>query len=165
MAWNTITAGMTLTPARLNGIGAGLPPVVKSANESVTSSTTLQNDDELLAALVANARYYISGLLIANHPSGATPGLKMGFTWPTGATANIWFGRTLTLGANQFFVTTSGGSNTFPGAAADETILIGGYIVTGGTAGNLQFQFAQGTSSGSAVTVKAGSSLLVLRAA
>src|SRR5690606_18086867 len=58
--------------------------VVKSTNESVSSSTTLQNDNELSVSLTANRAYEVSGVL---RVSGSTSGdIKLSWTGPSGST-------------------------------------------------------------------------------
>src|SRR5690606_24241420 len=70
---SSTVSGHTSTINDLTAAVTFLAPtfVVKSTNESVSSSTTLQGDDELLVSLTANRTYEISGVL---RVSGSTSG-------------------------------------------------------------------------------------------
>ena len=146
---------------------------VKTATESVTSSTTLQNDDELLLAVLANTTYFVFGLLFYD---GATAGdFKFAWTGPsgysfdysapvlaTGTTSAIVDGgatNTLNMSAFQetdiFSVGAAGAGNTI-------AITITGVLIIGGTAGTLQLQWAQVASSATATRVFAPSCLLAI---
>jgi hypothetical protein len=65
----TIGSGLTLTGTTLSASGGGLGAptfqIVKSANETVTSSTTLQDDDHLFQALTNGKTYYFEMNAIA----------------------------------------------------------------------------------------------------
>lgn len=55
----TIGSGLSLSGTTLSALGAPTAVVIKTADESVTSSTTLQDDDHLFYAMTANKTYYI----------------------------------------------------------------------------------------------------------
>lgn len=157
-------AGQRVTAARLNFL---LPIIViKTADESLSTSTTLQNDNDLAAAMVANATYRMQGMIF--YSSGATPDIKVAFTFPSGVTA-YWGGAgyDVTAGSNTVrFVSqraaASGSSLLFEGSTADAHLLLNGLFIVGSTAGNLQFQWAQNSSSGT-TTVQAGSWMSLTR--
>lgn len=144
--------------------------VVKTADESVTSSTTLQNDDQLKYPLLANLTYVFN--LLAFYEGSTTGDIKFAFTVPTGATlewASLRAGGSL---ASASFGTTTedvlgSGTVAFGGANGAGTRLpfqARGIVVMGSTAGDLQFQWAQTTSDAVATTVFARSFLQVQRA-
>ena len=144
--------------ALLTGIH-GLIPVVAASDEAVDNSTTLQNDDELLLALEANSTYIISGCLIVQ--SGTTPDWKASFTVPTAATIYAFFG-----GANDYHgqVLVSGTATVnLGGSGANVPYNVSGVVKTGGTAGNLQFQFAQNTQTLSDPATRRAASWLQIR--
>ena len=58
--------------------------VAKAATESLTASTTYQDDDELFLPAVANATYRFDLLLL--HSSSNAGRFKMQFTAPAGST-------------------------------------------------------------------------------
>lgn len=160
----SIAAGSRITAGLLNSM---LPlTVIKPADESVTSSVTLQNDNDLLASVVANAQYDVECMLNYEGGTQGASDLKAGFTVPSGATlklcpayvdtsGNFHIGNNLTGGT-----TISAGSN---GAGVPRTLTMTGTLVVGSTAGTLQLQWAQNTSSGTPTIVHTGSSLTLTR--
>lgn len=140
--------------------GAKTTTVVKTADESVTSSTTLQSDDVLLLPVTAGTSYAFEGFLYATGPSAGD--FKLAFTFPTGATFVAFVHHIGANGAVDSFksgtnpLTTSGGSLSLATGAADGVAIKGGIIVAG-TAGNVQLQWAQDASSATPTIVKAGS--------
>jgi hypothetical protein len=83
----TIGSGLTLTGTTLSasgggGGGLGDPTYVitKTADETVTSSTTLQDDDHLFKALTAGKNYWIElNLLISRTDTSNSVGFKIAF--------------------------------------------------------------------------------------
>jgi hypothetical protein len=144
-----ISAGQRITGSLLTSM---LPIVVyKSAAEGVTSSTTLQNDDELFAALEANATYIMDGYLQVR---GAAPGsgdIKIDFTLPTGAgLLYTSFGAVATSPAVQYEATVNAASTArsfATNASTDMGAAIHASIIMGTTAGTVQLRWAQATSS------------------
>jgi hypothetical protein len=127
--------------------------VRKTADETVTASTTLQDDDHLLLALAASSTYTFSAYLIATSPTAAD--IKVAFTAPAGATINYGFTAAPQLGAaaaannsHRFEHSAASGTGITAGGmdALKVDIRIDGIVRTAGTAGNLRLQFAQGTS-------------------
>lgn len=133
--------------------------VRKSADEAVVTNTTLQNDDELLAALAANKDYAFQ--LDLHVTSDLSPDFKVAITVPTGATL-LWHALGMTTSAPE-----PSGPQTVSGTGllinynAAGFVRIVGSVRVAATAGNLRLQWAQNTSSGSPTTVKAGSILRV----
>ncbi|MEU8469609.1 hypothetical protein AB0F30_17075 [Streptomyces sp. NPDC029006] len=134
----------------------------KTVDETVTSSVTVQDDDQLTLAVAANSVYMLEAFLIYD---GDTAGdLRITFTGPTGATMD-WtpngastaqasgtgsiklerqpLGQESTLGAS--------------GAGAKAVAMPRGVLVTGSTAGSLTLRWAQATASATATTVFANS--------
>lgn len=142
--------------------------VLKTITESVASSTTLQNDDELVLAVAANSKYALEGYFLYDGSTAAD--LKVAFTVPTGATIN-WspFAPTSGVGTTDYnvtVITTSGGTR---GVACNGATVMSmqpkGYISVGATAGNLQLQFAQVASNATATRILAGSWMMLTRLA
>jgi hypothetical protein len=167
---NTYSAGIS------GVIGAGLF-AAKSADESVTASTTLQNDDHLVVPVAANATYTIDGYLqwIGND----TGDIKFAFAFPSGSTLH-WgmigpddlattFASLGTRGTSEWFARTSQTtSSAFIQYSASTAALLGrmsGLLVTGGSAGTLTLQWAQFVSNPTATTLKQGSWLKLSRVA
>lgn len=138
--------------------------VRKSADENVISSTALQNDDALLLPVVASSSYWVKLFLIYTSPAAAF--LKIGWTAPASATLD-WVANGLgstvsaaSAGVIERAALAIGGSQVIGCDGATSVVaLVEGWLITGATPGNLQFQWAQGTSTASNSTVKAGSTL------
>ncbi len=155
------TWGTTLNTA-LDQLNAYIVGAWKTSTEAVTSSTVLQNDDNLVCAVVASGVYVAEWRLRVD---GAAAGdFKYAFTGPSGA-AMTWESRGLGAAdvANVAMVSTDiaaiGTTVTHGtlGAGTTLTVLGTGLLIVSSTAGNLQLQWAQGTSSGTATNVFAGS--------
>ena len=153
----TVIASSALFQRRLLIPGVS-DKVVKSADESVASSTTLQNDDELKLPLEANTDYAIEAFLTFTAHSSAD--LKFGFTWPNLASGYItgrWVGGG---GVDGYGPLTSSGSTSDADGRGDGSpvvVRLWGSIFVGANAGDLQLQWAQNTSHATATKVKAGS--------
>lgn len=141
--------------------------VTKAADESVTSSTTLQNDDVLVLPVVANAAYIMQCTLDYEGGTLNASDLKVAWAFPAGTT--IFFGVAAYLhtdgtihgaasiiGSTSFTVGTAGAGN-------HRTLSMSGSLITVGTPGNLQLQWAQSTSSGTATIVHKNSMLTLQR--
>ena len=123
--------------------------IVKTADETVNNSTTLQNDNHLLFALVANTTYEVDLVLLHNSTS-TTPDFKLGWTVPSGCvmfwasvTSNAWgsFGGTALSGAGD---TKTAGSISGTGGAIFKAL-----VRNGANAGNIQLRWAQNTADAS----------------
>lgn len=136
----------------------------KPADESVSNSTTLQNDDHLFLPVSANTIYYVQGMLIYTGLAAA----DMGFRWsvPSGATFD-WcsdaLGSTATTLTDQISHTAQGAANQPALGAIDGGTAVApvkGLLVVGSSGGNLRATWAQSFSNGTATVMKAGSYLM-----
>lgn len=136
---------------------------VKPSDQSITSNITLQNDTALSDTVEANALYTFNLVLL--YIANATARINMQFTGPAGATMQsgmMGFNPGATFGASSRGF---GGGVIFDGNGATVVPLFWqGTLQTAGTPGTFQFQWAQAVSNGTACTVKAGSSLCLVRA-
>jgi len=163
-AGQTIANNITYKYDKRIFLPAGTETVIrKSANESVTSSTTLQNDDELLYAMDANTNYHFEISVLF---TGGTAGdMKFSITTPSGG--DLWATGWIPYagGVSAFGpISASGGvisSVDALGTTNPTMIFIRGVVMNSSTAGNLQFQWAQNASSATATTVYAGSYMKV----
>jgi hypothetical protein len=141
---------------------------IKGADESVTSSTALQNDDDLSADLaigiwLVEAHLYHTGaaagdIQTAWTTTGTITCLSRGVIAPSGAATDVTgaasairiqaLSFTLTVGARF------GTDGTNTGHSVERLIL------DVDAAGTLQLQWAQFSSNGTATTLKAGSHLV-----
>jgi hypothetical protein len=153
----------------LSGFGASMfASIRKSATETVNNSTALQNDDDFVVALPTSGTFGWS--MAVWYSSSTVADIQFAFTWPAGAGA-MWSPHAIaTTGISdvQFGAqSTSGlplpvGGN---GATSPVLALLEGEITMGGTAGNLQFQWAQNTLEASNTQVRARSRMMVWRIA
>ncbi len=131
--------------------------VVKPSDETISSNATLQNDDALLFAVGANEKWQFEGFL--RWTTTAAADFKLQFTGPSGS-VGFYTIEEITGGIGN------GGSelnSPLTYTAASGSAFFRGAIANGGTAGNLQLQWAQNTSDASNTTVHAGSYLKYLQ--
>jgi hypothetical protein len=122
----------------------------KGANEIVNNSSTLQDDDDFVFRIDTTGEWEIE--LVLRIVSGATPGFKYAFTLPALAAIRLVpadgsIGSEVDVTAAQT-LTTDGTS---------QHIHLRFWLVSGGTAGNVQFQWAQNVADASDTTVRAQS--------
>lgn len=140
----------------------------KTADESVTSSTTLQDDNDLFFDVGPNQTWEVTCVLAAD---GASAGdLSWAFTVPSGASM---FGRMVRLAggaATQSETAASWDSDWTTalvhgllGAGAICPLTLHGLYIGGSAGGRVQLQWAQDVSSGTATTVGTGSFLIARR--
>ena len=135
----------------------------KSGDESVTSSTTSQNDDHLVINVGANETWLIQYDIFLT--VGASTDFKWKLSVPSGAAAaahvkiaNNTTGADIsnaTAGTTTTTSTTSGTNHAHYQIFAK--------VTSSSTAGAVQLQWAQGTSSGTALTLKSRSKLVAVR--
>lgn len=146
--------------------------VRKTADESVTSSTVLQNDNELLYTIGATGSYVFDMYLAVTSAANAAGDINIGFTFPTG-TLYLWGPGTDpalasgTIASGKFAsgaVTSGTAWQDFGVSTTGSGFNVHGLFIATGT-GTLQFQWAQFASNANATTVKAGSHLIVKQVA
>lgn len=155
----TFAAGDEPTAAQLNQYAPKIVVQVADTSPPVNNSTTLVNDDGMVFALEANTRYVISGRVVFN--SGATPDIKIGWTYPAGVTLNY----SLTGYSGGAFSSSGPYTQTstpaMDGGASDDEFMIRGVVTVSSTAGNLQLQYAQNTANASNTVIKAGTDIML----
>lgn len=140
---------------------------LKAANESVTSSTAVQDDDDLFFAIGANETWVFELFLFTN---AATAGdFRYAITFPAGATQRYGqmglddtaagFNADLEVGDS----TVSGGEKIIGGPGGTGLSLVFGFVANGANAGDVKLRWAQGTSSGTATILASGSHLRARR--
>lgn len=165
----TLAGTETLTNKTITGLGAssdttgdyigGVRYIAKGVDETVTSSTTYQNDDALTFSVVANATYAVEYYFQQTFTN--TGGAKTQATLPSGAT---W--RTSPTSSSSSPVALNSG-NTGQGAGTGSIRNTTGPVIitTSSTAGSVTIQFAQEVSDVSGTTMKANSYFIVRRVA
>jgi hypothetical protein len=133
----------------------------KSADESVASSTVLQNDDQLSFPIAIGEAWTFEAWL-GVFCSKSTPDFKLTVTVPAGAVIR-WSGLgSGNAGTDHEVITTSGATDIYQITGAGGTIdsiTIHGTVQNVGTAGSVQIQWAQNASDAAAVVVQTGSYL------
>lgn len=134
----------------------------KTADESVTSSTTLQDDNDFTFTLGANQTYEITGLIKAS--CSGTGLIKAQFIAPAGSTEfiNIFINRSATDDVSfMTSPTTSYNIATTTVSSTTDVIMVNGKVRTSSTAGTFKLQWAQKTSNATATTFYTDSYLKV----
>jgi len=153
-------AGTRLTAAVLNG-AIGLT-AIKSADTGRASTTTLAADPDLTVAVLANTAYLVRISMLYKSGTTNTGDLKIGFSVPTGATfAGGFLCISNPLGVAIFPVPTASTVMVSYGNGTSNPLWceVTANLVVSTTAGNFTLTWAQNTSSGTATTLMAGSSL------
>ena len=135
------------------GLGTPTAVITKTADETVTNSTTLQADDHLTwNGFTSGKSYYIElKLLVSRTNTSAAPGIKYGFN----GNSNGYISTVLADGTSN----TSGNVNTNGGIPRPFPIQIS-LVMTSNYTGS--FLFAQNTlDSGTGITVHKGSQMLI----
>lgn len=146
---------------------------VKTADEPRQSVTAVSDDGHLFASLEANSVYRFRAMLLFDGPEAADASIT--FTVPSGASGG-WspvggtLGTTVPDGSAQIkMAARQFGSNSDVGVMASSATLAGlmvlphGIVTTGATPGLLRLRWAQQTSNSTAVNLKAGSTLEVVK--
>jgi len=141
---------------------------VKTANESVTNSTSLQNDDHLSVTVAPNSVYLVHCFVWVTN-SGWQAGLRVGWYGPSGATLNWTTQAPHTsspesvsnpISVNAFGSIGDGGDIRVI-SVTDSASVLQGLLQTSSSGGTFGLRWAQSSSNASAVTVKSGSHLFV----
>lgn len=151
-------------PAGGGGGGTGPTTEYKTADQSVTSSTTLVNVTDLVFAIGASERWGYRFVIFYDATTGGD--IKFAITAPAGV-ADLRWGSGVTRGPGEgtwadATVSGSGTERGFAGRGAGDiaSLVIEGFVENGATGGSIQLQFAQNTSNGTASIVKENSYLV-----
>jgi len=127
--------------------------VYKTADETVTSSTVLQNDNHLLFPVSANIRYAFDLTLTVFSNVGD---IKFAWDYPVGLTMDWSVFNSINPSRNiqtdTIAVTTLTDNDT-------SLVIIRGNIIVGANAGTLTLKWAQNTSSVNGTIIKDGSNM------
>jgi hypothetical protein len=150
--------------------------VRKTANESVTNSTTPQADDHLYATLPANSIWEVEILLRTQSAGGDANngGIQVQLNAPTGTSMQVFVeirkggsGSDLNHHWHYGWITapnTSVGYNPIPGTTTQTgAVKLKGLVIVGSTGGTLQLYWAQNAANGNATTVYANSYMKLTR--
>ena len=154
-------SGSTAAPSALaiSTLVDGYTTVTKGSNESVSSSTAVQNDDELLFTASSGTPYVVSFAIVYANAAGATPDIKIDVG--EDSTARGVFAVYYNNSADTETVTalTSNQTTTLTAGTATTKRTIYGQGWHTGAGGTFRIRWAQGTSNATATIVYAGSYL------
>jgi hypothetical protein len=141
--------------------------VAKTATQTVTSSAVLVNDTELFVALLANEKWMFEFYVVFD--ASTSGDIKFSVTGPAGATA-IWSAHVATSGSGALdtplaLALAATGFTNGLGAGTKGAVLIKGYILNDGNAGNLRLQWAQNAANATPTNVFALSHVLARKVA
>jgi len=165
------TASEVVTATKLDQVSVDY--VLKSADEDLNLSTTLQNDNHLAYTVAATGTYIADLWLYAKSAANGAGDINVGWSFPTGTLHYSAVGLGLTLASgNDGTVTpptilnaTSGVSVIGLGlSTATLLIQVHAHFVATAT-GTLQFMWGQNSSNANNSTVKAGSHMIVRQVA
>lgn len=151
----------------------GGPPLMvrKAADESVTSSTTEQSDDHLKFAVGTSQVWFVE--ITAFYTAATAADIVVVLDGPSGTafiggSHGLVGSATTTSGdvyapAFSWSPSAAGWSHAGAGSPTLTTLQIWATVTTAGTAGDVVLKWAQGVSSGTATTIKAGSMLKATR--
>ena len=144
--------------------------VIKPADTNRNTTTTMTNDPDLVLPLAASASYDIASLILYSGAPTGTGDIKWTFTVPAGTTGRYSpirqnFSSQYTGWALDQWTDTENAQTNGTGVGQFCGAFIKGILVTGGSAGNLTFQWAQNTSSATNTIVRQNSYLLAQRIA
>ncbi len=172
----TVTGGTFTQPTALSPIvtgiqgGTAIQRIRKTADESLNTSTTLQDDNHLVLA-VDGLEEWVGTIHLSVGAALGDTGIKVAITVPSGATLQVTAiiaGDVLAKSVG-LTTTTSGqqldGTTTILAGCVNGVVTMHFWVLNGATPGNLQLQWAQSTSHGSNVTVRKGSALFAERVA
>jgi hypothetical protein len=123
----------------------------KATPQNLTSnSAVLQNDADLVAAVAASTTYEFEAFLF--YQSSVTADFKTAWTWPAGSVlyyAASGLDTSLALQQVTSLADVSGSTRSWGGAgvSAARWVSFNGHLITGGSAGNFQLQYAQNTAT------------------
>lgn len=163
-------SGQVVTAAQMNALNGY---VLKTADQSVTNSTVLVNDNHLLYTIPTVGTYMIDVWLYGTSAANAAGHARVGFSFPAGTLHYGLSGPSIALPSN------SSGSGDWPAVLSATSGVAAGvfglstlgiqehvhgiFIAT--ATGTFRFMWAQSTANASASTIKAGSHMLVRQVA
>jgi hypothetical protein len=138
----------------IGGVGS-IMYVYKTADETVTNSAVLQNDDHLQFSLAAGQTWEVAGELQAydvGYANNANFGLNFAFTVPTGTIMRVYYTGIQDAGGNAILgngvLNTSGTAGTIEIKPANNALLsFRGILITGANSGTVQFKWCQNSAN------------------
>lgn len=135
---------------------------VKTSRETVTSSTSLQDDNDFSFELKASTTYAINATLYISAPS--TGGFKFAFTVPSGSSGRMNSDSSqaaLIYPDMDISISTASSSSAINMLSGGSSGRFFGFITTSSTAGTLLFRWAQDTSNATGTYIERGSTMIL----
>ncbi len=133
--------------------------VYKTSDQSLASSTTLQDDTQLKFTIGAGETWDFHMNVAA---AGAAGDLNVGITAPAGATCN--WGASVAQNTDSYGNMACGASTgILTMTSHDALVYVDGSVTAGASGGTVTLQWSQNTSSGTATVVRAGSYLQAIQ--
>jgi hypothetical protein len=134
--------------------------IVKAADQSVTNTTTLVDDNDFNVAIGANETYILQFEINVQSPTAADIAYKLNA--PAGSSCHVDYNSSSAGGVTygNLGCNTLSGKVPTSGNNTDTVHFIYASITTGATAGNVTLQWAQSATNDGATIVKKGSQLL-----
>lgn len=139
-----------------SALGAPTYQIIKTADESITASTTLQDDDHLFKALTGNKRYYFQFHLVWIKQAGAANALVFAVDGNTEGYAAVPSATNMTATNGTSLITTYG--QAVAGGYPYYQQIFGALDLSANY--TLRLRWAQGSASGTSSVYK-GSRLLI----
>lgn len=149
--------------------------VLKTANEPVTSSAVMQDDNHLFYTIGAVGTYIFDIWVYANSAANAAGDIGFGFSFPTGTLAYSAVGAdaglaSSTIQTGQFgyeaaAVSGDAASSRNMGLSTSAIAILLHGVLTATATGTLRLRWAQAASNASASTVLSGSHMRVVQVA
>ena len=162
VAGSNISLSGSTGQVTITATGAGGRTLVsKTADQSITSDNTLNNDSQLLFPMLANTKYQFK--LEVFFDTGTTPDFKWRHTGPASPTLVRIVERGSVPGSGTLSFNIATAYSTADNTLTSTSGTTGGYVTlegiihNGANAGDFHFQWSQNSSSATATTVRAGS--------
>lgn len=149
------------------GVG-GVRTAFRSTDSAAVTNSTAVNDTQLFAAVEANATYIVEMYLRWTCTSN-TPGFKIQFTGPSGATMTRSFFAQPTANTTATGTMDTGTQTTIGNPDTRQSIngtvggMVKGLLTVGANAGTLTLQWAQNTTNAAGIVLNQGSWMKLTR--
>jgi hypothetical protein len=165
VAMKNFRTGEVLTEADLDVYCVNIIHARKAAAESVTSSTVLQDDNDLQVQVAADSVYEVTGVLY--HDGSVAGDLKLQWGGPVGITFRWAAVSTEPAAASTADVQVVEADTTSTvvvgGSAVEFGAVIRGLLTVGSTAGTFKLTWAQNASNATPTRLLAGSYICLRR--
>jgi hypothetical protein len=156
----TIGSGLSVSGTTLSVSGGPIAIITKTADETVTSSTTMQDDDELYwDGFTSGKSYWVEiKLLCTRTNTTVTPAISFAFSGNSDGYGRVGnnAGSFIANGSNTVGFSVTVGVNV---GVPTNSIIYVSLKATGNFTG--KFRFAQGSNNATGVTVMTGSQMIV----